>query len=104
MYISDEIKEDIKDRIDIVAFISRYVTIKKQGRNFVGCCPFHTEKTGSFTVSPEKQIYHCFGCGSGGDVIKFLLEFSGRPFPLVMIDLAAEAGISIPDPPEGYRS
>ena len=102
MFIPDEIKEEIKTRINIVVVISRNVTLKQQGRNFVGSCPFHTEKTGSFTVSPEKQIYHCFGCGEGGDVYKFLTKFTGRPFPQVVSELAVEAGITIPDAPEGY--
>ena len=69
---SEELIEDIKNSNDIVDIISQYVILKRSGRNFFGLCPFHKEKTSSFSVSPDKQIFHCFGCGAHGDVIRFL--------------------------------
>jgi len=72
--IPQEKIEEIRTSADIVSYISKYVRLKKSGRNFLGLCPFHKEKTPSFSVSPEKKIYHCFGCHKGGDVIGFLME------------------------------
>jgi DNA primase len=90
MNISDEIKE----RIDIVEFISQYVDLKKRGVNYVGLCPFHKEKTPSFVVSPEKRIFHCFGCGASGDVIGFFMRYEGYSFKEALSTLAQRAGIS----------
>ena len=70
IFIPEDKISEIKNAVDIVDIISDSVLLKKTGRNFVGLCPFHSEKTPSFTVSPEKQIYHCFGCGASGDAIK----------------------------------
>ncbi len=69
--IPEETVEHIRRSVDIVDIIQQYVSLKKQGRNYFGLCPFHGEKTPSFSVSPEKQIYHCFGCGAGGNVFSF---------------------------------
>ena len=69
---SDEVIEEVKSSNDIVDVISQYVTLKRSGRNFFGLCPFHKEKSPSFSVSPDKQIFHCFGCGVGGNVIHSL--------------------------------
>jgi len=71
--IPDETIETVRQRSDIVNVISRYVQLKKKGKNYTGSCPFHDERTPSFTVTPEKQIFHCFGCNVGGDVFKFLM-------------------------------
>ena len=78
MRYSDEIIEEVRSRSDIVDIIGQYVSLKRSGANYVGLCPFHNEKTPSFSVSPDKQIYHCFGCGKGGGVISFIIssEFS----------------------------
>jgi len=93
---SDRVLEDIKERIDIVDFISGYVQLKKSGQNWKGVCPFHTEKTPSFMVSQAKQIYHCFGCGAGGDVIGFLVNYERMSFPEALQVLAEKAGIKLP--------
>ena len=73
-YINDEIIDKVKESCDIVDIISTYVHLKKSGSNFVGLCPFHSEKTPSFTVSESKQYFHCFGCGEGGDSITFIMK------------------------------
>ena len=73
MFYSDEIVEEIRAKSDIVAVISGYVNLKKKGNNHWGCCPFHNEKTPSFAVSENKQMYHCFGCQASGNVITFLV-------------------------------
>ena len=87
---------DIKNASDIVDVISEVVHLKKTGRNFVGLCPFHSEKTPSFTVSPEKQIFYCFGCGAGGNVFSFLMKNDGLAFPEAARSLARRYGIDIP--------
>ena len=76
-FIDENTIEEIKNRADIVTEISNYVDIKKIGANYKGLCPFHSEKTPSFTVSPQKQIYKCFGCGEGGNVINFIMKIEG---------------------------
>jgi DNA primase len=91
----DSTLEEIKDRIDIVDFISEYVNLKKAGQNWKGLCPFHAEKTPSFTVSPAKQIFHCFGCGSGGDIFTFLRRHEGLSFPEALKVLADRAGVAL---------
>ena len=78
--IDDEIIERVKSESDIVEVIGRYTKLQKKGRSYMGLCPFHGEKTPSFSVQPEKGYYHCFGCGVGGDVIKFLMEKEGLGF------------------------
>ena len=77
---SDELIEEIRTNNDIVDVISKYVTLKRSGRNFFGLCPFHKEKSPSFAVSPDKQIFHCFGCGAGGNVIHFISKIEGLDF------------------------
>ncbi len=91
----DSTLEEIKDRVDIVDLISEYVHLKKAGQNWKGLCPFHTEKTPSFTVSPAKQIFHCFGCGSGGDIFTFLVRYESLSFPETLRILAKRAGITL---------
>lgn len=87
--------EEIRTAASIVDIISGYVQLKKRGKNYVGLCPFHTEKTPSFTVSDEKQIFHCFGCHTGGNVFKFLMEYNKISFIEAVQDLAGQAGIEI---------
>ena len=94
--IPDHIIDEIRDRTDIVTVISDHVVLKKIGKNFKGLCPFHSEKTPSFSVSPDKRIYHCFGCGVGGNVFKFLMEIQSISFPEVLKVLAERAGIPLP--------
>ena len=88
---------DLLSRVDIVDAIDRHVPLKKAGANFVACCPFHSEKTPSFTVSQTKQFYHCFGCGAHGNAISFLIEYSGLSFIEAVQDLAAYAGMQLPE-------
>ena len=83
-------------RVDIVDVIDRYVPLKKAGANYQACCPFHSEKTPSFTVSPTKQFYHCFGCGAHGTAVGFLMEHGGKSFPDAVEELAREAGLEVP--------
>lgn len=89
--------EEIKSHIDIVEFISDYVALKKSGQNYKGLCPFHSEKTPSFMVSQPKQIFHCFGCGAGGDVVSFLMKHDNLPFGEALQYLAKKAGLKITD-------
>lgn len=98
MYMSElqDFIDELHSKIDIVTIVSRYVKLKKQGVNFVGLCPFHNEKTPSFVVSPSKQLFHCFGCGVGGDVVKFLMMIEGIEFKEAALNLAKEAGITLP--------
>lgn len=93
--ISDEIINRIKDRVDISDIVAQHVSMTKAGQNFKGRCPFHEDKTPSFTVSPSKQIFHCFGCGAGGDVFKFLTRITGASFPEVVRDLGRKVGIEV---------
>ena len=91
-----DVVTQIKDRLDIVDVISKYVILKKQGGNYWGCCPFHNEKTPSFSVSPAKQIYKCFGCGEGGDVLSFLMKINNQSFHEVVKEQAEILGIELP--------
>ncbi|GJL77440.1 MAG: DNA primase [Nitrospinaceae bacterium] len=97
-YIPENIIEEIRSRSDIIEIVSDTVLLKKSGQNFKGLCPFHSEKTPSFTVSPEKQIYHCFGCGAGGNAFKFLMETQSLPFLEAVKLLASKANVSLPSP------
>lgn len=85
--------EEIKAKIDIVELVGSYVNLKQAGRNFKGLCPFHQEKTPSFMVNPELQIYKCFGCGKGGDAISFIQEVEGVEFREALEMLAEKAGV-----------
>jgi len=96
-YIPEDLIDRIRGSQDIVEVISRHLSLKKSGQNYVGLCPFHSEKTPSFTVSTSKQLFHCFGCGTGGNVITFLMKFENRPFVDTVKKLADDAGISIAD-------
>ena len=94
--IPQEIIDQLLDQLDIVEVIREYIQLKRAGRNFKACCPFHNEKTPSFVVSPEKQIYHCFGCSAGGNVIGFVMEHEKLSFPEAVEMLADKAGVEIP--------
>ncbi len=93
---SDELLDEIRTRNDIVDIISQYVTLKRQGRNYFGLCPFHNEKSPSFSVSPDKQIFHCFGCGVGGNVFHFLSKIESISFMESVQSLAERVGIELP--------
>src|SRR5574344_411154 len=93
---SDELLDEIKIKSDIVDIISEYVTLKRSGRNFFGLCPFHKEKSPSFSVSPDKQIFHCFGCGVGGDVISFISKIENINYKEAIELLASRANIALP--------
>lgn len=95
MRIPEKQIDEIRNSANIVDIISGYVQLKKRGRNFIGLCPFHNEKTPSFTVSEEKQIYHCFGCGAGGNVFKFLMDYKSISFVEAIEEIAEHLGISI---------
>lgn len=95
MRIPDQKIEEIRTSADIVDVVSEYVQLRKRGKNFIGLCPFHQEKTPSFTVSEDKQIYHCFGCGNGGNVFKFLMEFKNISFVEAVEEIAEHLGIKI---------
>jgi DNA primase len=95
--IPDSFKRDLLNRVDIVDIIQRHLQLKKAGANYSACCPFHNEKSPSFTVSPSKQFYHCFGCGAHGDAIGFLMEYSGLGYIEAIKELAAGAGMTLPD-------
>jgi len=92
--------ERVKQQADIVRVIGEYVRLKKSGANFTGLCPFHQERTPSFAVHPVKQIYHCFGCGAGGDVFKFVMEMEKSTFPEAIRTVAEKCGIAVPKPRE----
>ena len=96
--IPDSVIDDVRDRTDIVEVVSQSVALKKVGKNYKGLCPFHSEKTPSFTVSPEKRIYHCFGCGAGGNVFKFVMETQNISFLEAVRKSSQNTGISIPQP------
>jgi DNA primase len=89
--------QDLLHRVDVVDVVDRYVKLKRAGTNFVACCPFHSEKTPSFTVSPAKQFYHCFGCGAHGTAIGFVMEYSGLGFVDAVKQLAQGAGMQVPE-------
>ena len=97
--IPDSFKQDLLNRVDIVDVVSRYVQLKKGGANYLGLCPFHGEKSPSFTVSPAKQFYHCFGCGAHGNVIGFQMEYGGMGYIDAVKELAASAGMQVPEKP-----
>ncbi len=80
MYYPDDVIEEVRTRNDIVDIVSQYVNLKKKGANYFGLCPFHNEKSPSFSVSPGKQMYYCFGCGAGGNVITFVMEYENYSF------------------------
>ena len=99
--IPEETLQAIRDRTDLVGLVGRHVALKKAGRSFKGLCPFHHEKTPSFTVNPDRGIYHCFGCGESGNAFAFLMRVEGLAFPEAVRALAAECGVAIPEAGRG---
>ena len=97
MAIPQSCLQELLARADVVEIVGRYVQLKKGGVNFSGLCPFHAEKSPSFTVSPSKQFYHCFGCGKNGNAISFLMEHAGMTFIEAVKDLAQQYGMQVPE-------
>ena len=93
--IPQEIINRINDTADIVEIVSKYVDLKQRGRNFFGLCPFHNEKTPSFSVSPDKGIYHCFGCGNGGNAVNFIMEYEKISFVDAIQQIGGQLGIEV---------
>lgn len=96
--IPQDFIDRLLDRVDIVEVIDRQVPLKKAGQNYVACCPFHREKSPSFSVSPQKQFYHCFGCGAHGNALTFLMEHHGMGFVDAVHALAEQVGMAVPQP------
>lgn len=97
MYYPEELVEEIRSKSDIVSVIGSYIKLQKKGANYMACCPFHNEKTPSFSVSQQKQMYHCFGCGAGGNVFTFLMQYENYSFVEALRTLADRAGVSLPE-------
>jgi len=104
VYYPDEVIEEVRTRNDIVDVISGYVHLQKKGANYFGLCPFHNEKSPSFSVSPGKQMYYCFGCGAGGNVFTFLMEYENYSFPEAVKTLAQRAGVNLPEAEESEEA
>jgi DNA primase len=88
--------DDVLDRLDIIDVIGSRIELRKSGKNYSACCPFHDEKTPSFSVSPDKQFYYCFGCGVGGNAVGFVLDFDKTTFPETIENLAKRVGLEMP--------
>ena len=97
MYYSEDLIEEVRSRNDIVDVISGYVRLQRRGSSYFGLCPFHNEKSPSFSVSPGKQMYYCFGCGVGGNVFTFLMEYENYTFPEAVKTLADRCGVELPE-------
>lgn len=97
MYYPEDLVEEIREKNDIVDVISGYVALKRQGANYFGLCPFHNEKSGSFSVSPQKQMFYCFGCHKGGNVFTFVCEYENFTYPEAIKYLGEKAGVSLPE-------
>ena len=93
--IPQHVIEQVRDRTDVTELVGQYVDLKRAGTNYKGLCPFHQERTPSFIVSPERQTFHCFGCGKGGNVFRFLMEMDGVTFPEAVRALADKVGIQV---------
>ena len=104
MSIPDSFLDELNSRLSIVDVVSSYVTLNKRGANYWGLCPFHREKTPSFSVNEEKQIFHCFGCGKGGGAIRFVMEIENLSFPDAVRRLAQRAGMEVPEEDRGDRN
>ena len=97
MYYSEDLIEEIRLKNDIVDVISGYVRLRKQGSRYFGLCPFHSEKSPSFSVTPDRQMYYCFGCHAGGTVFNFLMEYENYTFPEAVKHLADRCGVDLPE-------
>lgn len=97
MFYSEEVVEEVRSRNDIVDVVSGYISLKQRGNNFTACCPFHSDNSPSFSVSRDKQLYHCFGCGEGGNVFTFIMKYENFTFPEAIKYLADRAGITLPE-------
>ena len=95
--ISEDVINQVRDRVDIAEIVGHHVSLTRAGQNLKGLCPFHQEKSPSFTVSPSRQIFHCFGCGAGGNVFTFLMRVTGANFPETVRELGRKFGIDVPD-------
>ena len=95
--ISEDVINQVRDRVDIAEVVGHHVSLTRAGQNLKGLCPFHQEKSPSFTVSPSRQIFHCFGCGAGGNVFTFLMRITGANFPETVRELGQKFGINVPD-------
>ncbi len=104
MYYPEELIEEIRSRNDIVDVVSGYVRLQKKGSSHWGLCPFHNEKSPSFSVNGERQMFHCFGCGAGGNVYTFIMNYENYSFPEAVKLLAQRAGVSLPEPDESETS
>ena len=96
MRYSDDIIEEVRQKNDIVDVVSQYVKLTRKGSSYFGLCPFHNEKTPSFSVTPGKQMYYCFGCGAGGNVFNFIMEYENYTFGEALKHLAERAGVELP--------
>src|SRR5579864_3897225 len=94
---------EIQSKVDLLAYVSQFVTLKKKGREYVGLCPFHAERTPSFSLNAEKQVWHCYGCDAGGDLITFVRRYENVDFPDALRMLAGRAGIELKESPEFKR-
>ena len=101
--IPESFVQELLARVDVVDVVGRYVQLRKGGANLLGLCPFHNEKSPSFTVSPTKQFYHCFGCGAHGSAVGFLMEHTGASFPEAVRSLASTVGMTVPEEPRSPR-
>ena len=97
MYYSEDIVEEVRMKNDIVDVISGYVKLQEKGSSYFGLCPFHSEKSPSFSVSRDKQMYYCFGCGAGGNVFTFIMEYENYSFVEALKMLAERAGVELPE-------
>jgi DNA primase len=104
MRTPDTFKDDLRRQADIVRIIQDYVPLKKKGSNWMACCPFHQEKTPSFSVNPRKEVFYCFGCAKGGDVFRFVMEIENVPFPDAMRIVASKTGVAMPAQVAGPRA
>lgn len=104
MFYSNEIVDKVRDSVDIVDFVSQYVSLKQSGSSYMGLCPFHSEKSPSFSVSRNRQMYHCFGCGASGNVFTFLMQYENYSFPEAVRYLSEKSGIELPKPSESAES
>jgi DNA primase len=102
--ISDDVINQIRDRVDIAEIVGQHVALTRTGQNLKGLCPFHQEKSPSFTVSSSRQIFHCFGCGAGGNVYTFLMKLTGSTFPEIVRDLGRKVGVDVPAAAGGYSN